>query len=158
MFWSQEHGADFSAFHKWRVVSLAFCICLHDEFLIASSTAVEHVANIRETPQRLKCTSVAFNPSEWMVGVLELIFLGLLVKQHGYRPLLERVSDIHKWQLSSTEKGLQWLLGSVNFYHQFIPYASQLQTLFYLIPVKVRKKEGPLIWSQDTCKAFERCK
>lgn len=129
-----------------------------DDVLIASANADEHVTNVRETLQRLQRAGIAINPGKCVFGVSELTFLGHLVNQHGCKPLPERVSDILKWPLPSTKKGLQRLLGSVNFYHRFIPHAAQLQAPLYALASTVRKKDGPLVWNQGTREAFEKCK
>lgn len=46
------------------------------------------------------------------------------------------------------KKGLLRLLGSVNFYHRFIPHATQSQAL--ALASTARKKDCPLIWDQDS--------
>jgi len=148
----------FQRFINNVIQGLDFVFAYVDDVLIASANVDEHVANVRETLQRLQHAGVAINPGKCVFGVSELTFLGHLVNQHGCRPLPERVSDIHKWPLPSTKKGLQRLLGSVNFYHRFIPHAAQLQSPLYALASTVRKKDGPLVWNQDAREAFEKCK
>lgn len=137
---------------------LDFAFAYIDDVLIASTTAAEHESNVRETLRRLQHAGVAINPGKCVFGVSELTFLGHRVNQFGCRPLSERVSDVHNWPLPSTKKGLQRLLGMVNFYHRFIPHAAQLQVPLYALAATIRKKDGPLVWNQDTREAFEKCK
>jgi len=148
----------FQRFINGVIQGLDFVFAYIDDVLIASVNADEHMANVRETLQRLQRACVAINPGKCVFGVSELTFLGHLVNQHGCKPLQERVSDIHRWPLPSTKKGLQTLLGSVNFYHRFIPHAAQLQAPLYTLASSVRKKDGPLVWTTDTREAFEKCK
>lgn len=124
---------------------LDFAFAYIDDVLIASATAAEHESNVRETLRRLQHAGVAINSGKCVFGVPDLTFLGHRINQFGCRPLSERVSDVHNWSLPSTKKGLQRLLGTVNFYHRFIPHAAQLQAPLYAL-TRLRLKKKTVRW------------
>lgn len=148
----------FQRFINGVLHGMDFAFAYIDDVLIASKTDAEHVSHVRSTLQRLQAAGVAINPSKCIFGVPQLTFLGHRVDQYGCSPLPERVTSIQQWPLPSTKKGLQRLLGSVNFYHRFIPHAALIQAPLYTLASSVRKKDGPLHWTPDTREAFDKCK
>jgi len=55
-----------------------------------------------------------------------------------------------------SKKSLQRFLGSINYYHRFIPNAAQLQAPFYDHVSLVKQKDGKLLWIQNTRETFEK--
>lgn len=123
--------------------------------LIASHSESEHETHLRSVLERFQKFGVAINVNKCLFGVQQLVFLGHLVNGEGCSPLQERVDDVQNWPLPLSKKSLQRFLGSVNFYHRFIPNAAQLQAPLYDLVSSVKQKNGKEQWTQDTRDAFE---
>ncbi|BHF81248.1 hypothetical protein SprV_0702437800 [Sparganum proliferum] len=100
---------------------LPFVYACIDDFLVASSTAEEHMEHLATVFDRLQQYGVVLNPSKCVFGVPFLEFLGHLVHSHGIRPLLSKVAAIRDFPLPTSKRQLQRFLGMVNFYRRFLP-------------------------------------
>jgi len=86
----------------------------------------------------------------------QLVFLGHVVNGDGCSPLPERINQIRSWPLPVSKKALQRFLGSVNYYHRFIPNAAQLQSPLFELASSVKQKDGQLHWSPETRLAVDQ--
>ncbi|KAL4122539.1 hypothetical protein QTP88_014848 [Uroleucon formosanum] len=100
--------------------------------------------------KRFQKFGVAINANKCIFGAQQLIFLGHIVNS----PLPKRISEIQNWSLPPSKKGLQRFLGSINYYHRFIPNAAQLQDPLFELAASIKKKDGKLIWTPETRDAF----
>jgi len=131
---------------------LDFVFACIDDVLIASSTESEHEAHLRSVLTRFKQFGVAINANKCIFGAQQLTFLGHVVNHTGCSPLPERISE--NWSIPSSKKGLQRFLGSINYYHRFIPNVAQLQAPLFELAASIKKKDGKLIWTPETRDAF----
>lgn len=138
--------------------NLDFVFAYVDDVLIASRDAEEHDEHIRIVLERLVTYGIAINPAKCTFAVRSLAFLGHIVDAQGIHPNPENVNTIRKWQQPGTKKELQRFLGSLNFYHRFIPNAAALQTPLFALITQVKKRDGPLTWSSRACEAFRACR
>lgn len=135
---------------------LDFVYAYIDDVLIASHSESEHEMHLRSVLEQFQKFGVAINVNKCVFGVQQLVFLGHLVNGEGCSPLPERVDDVQNWPLPLSKKSLQRFLGSINYYHRFIPNAAQLQAPLYDLVSSVKQKDGKLQWTQDTRDAFEK--
>ena len=46
----------------------------------------------------------------------------------------------------------------VNFYHRFIPKAAEIQKTLYDLAAQIKKRDGPLQWTDDSRATFDTCR
>nr|VZI02841.1 unnamed protein product [Spirometra erinaceieuropaei] len=100
---------------------LPFVYAYIDDFLVASSTAEEHMEHLATVLDRLQQFGVVLNPSKCVLGVPSLKFLGHLVDSHGIRRLSSKVAAILDFPPPTSKRQLQRFLGMVNFYRRYLP-------------------------------------
>jgi len=137
---------------------LNFSFAYIDDVLIASRNHEEHEEHVRTVLGRCQDYGIAINPVKCVFAVDSLTFLGHNINKDACRPTSERITAIHEWPLPATKKSLQRFLGSVNFYRRFIRNAAELQAPLYDLAAKIRKRDGPLSWTDETRKVFEACR
>lgn len=135
---------------------LDFVFAYIDDVLIASRSESEHEMHLRSVLERFQKFGVAINVSKCVLGVPQLVFLGHVVSGDGCSPIPERIDQIRNWPLPVSKKALQRFLGSVNYYHRFIPNAKQLQSPLFELASSVKQKDGQLCWSPETRLAFDK--
>jgi len=59
---------------------------------------------------------------------------------------------------TSDEKKFAEISGLLNFYRRFIRNAAELQAPLYDLATKIKKRDGPLSWTDKTQKVFEACR
>ena len=134
---------------------LSFVFVYLDDILIFSRSQEEHRAHLRQLFGRLQEHGLVISLSKCKFGVNEIDFLGHRVNQQGVFPLPEKVDAIRSFPTPTTVKQLQEYLGTVNFYHRFVPSAAALmQPLYKAIDVK-RKL---LVWTSELDMAFKQSK
>lgn len=146
----------FQRFVNGILRGLGFVFAYIDDVLIASQSESEHEMHLRSVLERFQKFGVAINVSKCVLGVPQLVFLGHVVNGDGCSPLPERVDQIRNWPLPVSKKALQRFLGSVNYYHRFIPNAAQLQSPLFELASSVKQKDGQLCWSPERRLAFDK--
>jgi len=140
------------------VRGLDFSFAYIDDVLIASRNHDEHEQHIRTVLGRCRDYGIAINPAKCVFAVDTLTFLGHSINKDTCRPTSERVTAIHEWPLPTSKKSLQRFLGSVNFYRRFIRNAAELQAPLYDLATQIKKRDGPLAWTDETRTVFESCR
>lgn len=102
-----------------------------DDVLIASSNANEHLSHVRTVLERFEKFGIAVNPVKCVFATHLLMFLGHVIDSQGFRPNPEFVASIRLWPEPKNKKELQRFLGSLNFYHGFIPSAVASRSPLY---------------------------
>lgn len=123
---------------------LDFAFAYVDDVLIASRNEAKHRQHVLAVLERFHKFGIAINRGKYEFAARSLAVLGHVIDADGCRPNPERVSTIRQWPIPSHKKGFQRFLGSVNFYHRFIPNAAQLQAPFYAFIAQVSTRDGPL--------------
>ena len=132
---------------------LPFCYGYIDDLLVASTSQEEHPQHLRLVLQQLADHGILVNPSKCVFGVPSLNFLGYHVNAFGIRPMESKVEVIHSFPRPTTQWELREFLGSLNFYHRFIPNgATLLHSLNLLLSCSTPKT---LVWREDAISAFE---
>jgi len=137
---------------------LDFVFAYIDDVLIASRDEVEHVRHVRAVLERFQRYGVAISPAKCVFATDSMSFLGHVIDKDVCRPNAERVTAIHEWTLPNTKKELQRFLGSINFYHRFIPNAAEMQAPLYSLAAQIKNRDGPLCWTDDTRAVFDACR
>ena len=130
-------------------------VFVYVDILVASRDAAEHTVHLRQLFQRLQEHGLVINVAKSQFGRSKIDFLGHRITQHGAMPLPDKVEAITQFKQPVTVKGLQEFVGMVNFYHRFIPAASQLMSPFYAALVGKPKTS---VWSIAMEKAFQDTK
>ncbi|GFT91055.1 retrovirus-related Pol polyprotein from transposon 297 [Nephila pilipes] len=77
----------------------------------------------------------------------------------GISPIPEKVVVITNFPIPETVKELRRFLAIWNFYRRFIPHAARTQaTLNVYLKGAKRNDRTPILWSEDSSAAFEKCK
>ena len=124
-----------------------------DDILIASSTEKEHMDDLKAVFRRLIDHGLVIRLEKCLFGVSSLEFLRHQVSKKGSSPTQAKVKVIHIFPQPSTVKGLQEVLGMINFYHRFLPnIAATLSPLYGAL--KSSKPRQETVWSQEMKQAF----
>jgi len=107
------------------LAGLDFVFAYVDDVLIASASAEQHVDHVRAVLGCFEEFGIAINPAKCVYAASSLTFLGHIVDTRGLRPNPDSINVIRQWTRPNTKKELQRFLGSLNFYHRFIPGRGQ---------------------------------
>lgn len=132
-----------------------------DDILIASRGEREHEADLRALFRRLSQHNLTVNREKSLLGVKSLSFLGHQVDGEGIRPLDEAVRDIDRMPRPNTVKEVKSFLGSITFYHRFLPRISHiLQPLHQAArgPNTKANSRRKVVWGPEQQTAFEEAK
>jgi hypothetical protein len=121
-----------------------------DDILIYSKTWTEHLEHITTTLKKLSENNLHVKISKCKFGVKEVNFCGMLVSVEGYS-----IHDIAKetmraYPMPKSIKTVQQFLGSVRFFHEFIPDLAQLALPLY----DLLKKNVTFHWGDEQQTAF----
>ncbi|GMF19280.1 unnamed protein product [Phytophthora fragariaefolia] len=75
--------------------------------------------------------SISGEKSEW--GMTQVDYLGHKVSKHGLRTNPKNLESLTPSEFPRTLKGLQSFLGSLNYYHHFIPDFTVYATTLYAL-------------------------
>lgn len=141
------------------VGDLPFVFAYIDDLLISSKDNIEHENHLRIVFSRLCKYAIQVNVSKCELGKSQISYLGHTVSSSGIAPLPQKVEAIRNLPMPTTQRKLRQFIGSINFYHRFLPNcASTLAPLNDLLrPVK---KGSPISvnWNDDAIKAFHSVK
>jgi len=137
---------------------LDFVFAYIDDVLIASRDEDEHRQHVRIVFERFQRYGIAINPAKCVFAADNMPFLGHVIDKDSCRPNAERITAIHEWPRPNTKKELQRFLGSLNFYHRFIPNAAEMQAPLYDLAAEIKKRDGPLQWTDATRACYDTCR
>ena len=100
---------------------LDFAFVYLDDILIASTSTLQHLEDLRHIFELLSFNGLIINKSKCVFGVSELDYLGHTVTSNGIRPLTGRTQAIKEFPIPQTRGELQRFLGMINYYHRFLP-------------------------------------
>lgn len=139
--------------------SLDFVFPYMDDIGIASESDDQHRLHLRIVFERLQEHNLAINVSKCEFGKEKIEFLGHLITHEGIFPLPDRVSAIQNFKKPTIAKELKRFIATINFYRRFIPHALRQQSvLLAMIDGNKKNDRTPLVWSDETSEAFEKCK
>ena len=133
---------------------LPFIFCYLDDILVASSTADQHMQDLRQVFERLRLNGLSINPAKCCWAAPSVKYLGHLVDAQGIRPLPKHVETIRQFQPPNSRESLSRFLGLLNFYRPFLPnLAEVVRPLTELLSPKVT-----FTWSDKQESAFSASK
>lgn len=128
--------------------------CLSDDMLIATATQEEHDFTIRKVMERAKECGVKFNPKKIQMKQSEITYMGRKISADGIQPDPAKVEAVIEMPQPEDVKGVQRLLGMVNFMSPFIPNMSTITS-----PLRdLLKKDVPWNGSHEQTNAVNKLK
>ena len=122
-----------------------------DDILITSHNLEKHATHLKKIFQVLAENGFVINCDKCVFGKTSLNFLGHTVSKNSITPPADRVDCILWIQEPDSVKTFQEFLEAINFYHRFIPHASEmLRTLHAVLHGTPRK----LKWGREQSTAF----
>ena len=129
-----------------------------DDILVASSTLVQHINDVRAVLSRLDAAGLTVNRKKCVLGLTQVNFLGHVVSAAGIVPIPSKVDAIDAMPQPSTKEVLQRFLGCLNFYHRFIPALAEILAPLHTLTASVPTQKSLLVWSGPQLAAFRESK
>ncbi|XP_063381136.1 uncharacterized protein LOC134667643 [Cydia fagiglandana] len=149
-------GQTFQRFIHQVLAGLDYVFPFIDDIIIASKDAETHENHLRTVLQRLNEYGVTINPSKCVLGQESVKFLGYTVTPHGIKPPEDKIQTINSYPKPENIEQLRRFLGMVNFYHDSIPNAAQIQTPLNVFLHNCKKRDKTVIqWNPEADEAFE---
>lgn len=143
--------------HIFRDIPFAFVYL--DDILVASKDPAEHEEHLHAVLERLSQHGLVLNVEKCRLGLPEVTFLGYNVSASGIRPLPDKVEAIAKYPRPENITQLRRFLGMINFYRKCLPRAAAVQRpLNQLLHGAKRNDKTPIVWNEETIRAFEKTK
>ena len=130
---------------------LPFLFVYLDDILIASPSIDVHVTHVRQLFARLQAAGLAINRDKCVFGQPTVTFLGHTVSSAGIKPLASKVAAIVAIPRPATKVDLQRFLGSINFFHRFIPRLAAVLAPLHAIGAAAPKQTSVLDWESSHC-------
>ena len=99
-----------------------------DDVLISASTIEEHDKILQQVMDRAKQLNIKFNLQKFQYRVTEVKYLGQIISEKGIQCDPDRVLGIQKIGSPNDKKGLQKILGLINYVRNFIPNLSEISS------------------------------
>eukprot|EP00731_Ephydatia_muelleri_P013808 Em0007g1118a len=113
-----------------------------DDILVWGHTEVDHNQRLKAVLQRCKEVNLTLNRDKCPFGMSQVTYLGHVINTQGISPDPERVRAITEMPPPQDKKGVERLLGVLNYVAKFIPDMSSITQ-----PIReLLKKEVQFIW------------
>jgi len=130
-----------------------FCFAYLDDIIIFSDDETRHQEHVGKVLEALKNASLHLKPSKCEWHKQEITFLGFTaVAGKGIRMSDDKVQALREWKRPENVKEVRMFLGTVNFYHDFIPHYSDLTSPL----TELTKKATIFKWTDECQKAWDR--
>src|SRR5205809_549299 len=97
-----------------------------DDILIHSSSMEKHLEILKATLKKLHESGFKLNESKCLLGQTSITFLGFHFSKGKMTPIPEKLKAIAELQPPRNKKELQSLLGSLNYYINFVPHQASI--------------------------------
>lgn len=130
----------------WDILGhLKFVKIYLDDILIASDSAKEHVEHCIKVLQILRQNNASINYEKSIFMQKEIKFLGSIISEKGIKADISRVEKMATKEVPKNKKGLQSLIGYLNYFRPFVINISQK---IAFLNEKI-KKQTPYEWTQN---------
>ncbi|CAC5362482.1 unnamed protein product [Mytilus coruscus] len=125
-----------------------------DDILVWGTTRKEHDDRLRSVLNRCQEVGLTLNAEKCKFRVKEVTYIGHTLSADGVRPDQEKIRAIKEMPAPTDKKGVQRLLGTINYLAKFVPNMSAVTE-----PIrKLLKEEHEFIWTHEQQQAFEKLK
>ncbi|CAC5383949.1 unnamed protein product [Mytilus coruscus] len=125
-----------------------------DDILVWGTTRQEHNDRLRSVLNRCQEVGLTLNAEKCKFRVKEVTYIGHTLSADGVRPDQEKIRAIKEMPAPTDKKGVQRLLGTINYLAKFVPNMSAVTE-----PIrKLLKEEHEFIWTHEQQQAFEKLK
>lgn len=125
-----------------------------DDMIIAGKDEIEHDQILKKVMDRANDKNVKFNPDKLQFKVKEVKYMGGIIGSDGLKADPEKIRAINDMPVPEDKKGIERLLGTINFLSPFIPNMSELTA-----PLReLLKKDIVFIWKEEHDEAMDKIK
>ena len=125
-----------------------------DDKIVHADTEMKHDARRNSVLDGCKKIDLTLNKGKCVWKVKEVTYIGHKFTQEGIKPDDEKVRAVKDIPTPTDKKGLERLLGTVNYLGKFIPNLASVTE-----PIRVlRRKDIEIQWSHEQDKAFQKIK
>ena len=125
-----------------------------DDIIVHAETEVKHDHRVHAVLERCEKINLTLNKEKCIFKVKEVTYIGHKLTQEGIKPDNEKVRAINDMPAPIDKKGVERLLGTVNYLDKFIP---NLATVTEPIRVLLRK-DIEFQWAREQEKALHEIK
>ena len=137
--------------HFWDLPGVETYI---DDILVWGATKEEHNQRLKAVLQRCNDIHMMLNEGKCRFGSSKVVYLGHIICAEGISPDREKVKAINQTPPPEDKKGVERLLGFLNYVAKFIPDLSSITQ-----PIReLLKKEYLFNWKQEQETAFQLIK
>lgn len=138
----------------FKGVLAEFVLVYLDDITIYSKHVADHFVHLEHIFKKCREYGVSLNPNKFVFATDQEKLLGHIVSKEGMAIIPERVEAIVSLPLPHHKKGLQILLGRINFVRKFIPnLAALVKPLTTML-----KKDFPFKWTKEGKEGFDQIK
>ena len=105
---------------------LEFVRCYIDDILIFSITLDDHLGYLQQLFDWLRQAGLKCHPGKCVVAVLEVLYLGHLIKPGTMEPQDSKVQAVRGIPVPEDVSELRQFLGLASYYRRFIPSFSEI--------------------------------
>ena len=128
------------------------CAQYVDDIGIAANNATDITRNIRAVFHCIRNAGLNLTIEKCHFGVRQVEFLGGTISTEGVSPQTHEIQNfLNKLRFPKSKKALQWYLGFVNYYRNYIPRIAEKLNPFY----KLLKAEVPIKITSELKETFD---
>lgn len=129
-------------------------VVIYDDVLVGADNEAEHDMRLRLAFERARQHGVKLNKAKCQFGLSQVKYVGHIISSSGISVDPDKVVDIVNMPSPDDKKGVQRILGSLNFFARYIP---DMSTITHPIR-ELLKKNISFIWTPTHEKAFAHIK
>ena len=128
----------------------SFAMGYLDDIIIFSKTEEEHLQHLEEIFVRLRKFGLKMKREKCSFFKKHIQYLGHLVSEKGFEPLLEKLESIRKMPAPRTAKEVKQFLGLIGYYRKFVPCFADISRPL----TKLTHHNVTFEWTDQCAKAF----
>ena len=128
----------------------SFAMGYLDDTIIFSKTKEEHLQHLEEIFVRLCKFGLKMKHEKCSFFKKHIQYLGHLVSERGFKPLLEKLESIRKMPAPRTAKEVKQFLGLIGYYRKFVPRFADISRPL----TKLTHHNVVFEWTDQCSKAF----
>ena len=125
-----------------------------DDIIVHAETEVKHDHRLQAVLERCEKINLTLNKEKCVFKVKEVTYIGHKLTQEGIKPDDEKVRAINDMPAPTDKKGVERLLGTVNYLGKFIPNLATVTEPFRVL----LRKDIEFQWSHEQDKALQEIK